>query len=331
MNNIWLNRTVNRLKKVLLLNDKQLFVIIICLAISTGFWFLNALGKFYTVEIRVPVKYVNLPDNKTLANVLPNEFALKIRAHGFTILRKKASYFFSPFEFNVNDMTNNRMLESKKSNYEFPTRIFYNEISNRMSYDFEILGMSPDTLYFRYGEMVSKKVKVKPNVKIDLKKQFEISGEIKSVPDSVIINGPQSVIDTIMKIETEKRQFIAVDKSIQEVIKIKKSQNLFFVPSEIQVNIPVEEFTEANLTVPIFLSNNAENKTIKLFPSKVKVTFLVSLSRFSVIKPEDFKLSVNYNDIAKGQQRLKINIDSTPSFIYALKINPEELEYLIEN
>lgn len=331
MNKSWLYNLGQRLKKVLLLNDKQLFVIIICLAISTGFWFLNALGKYYTVEVKVPVKYVNLPNNKTLANVLPNEFSLKIRAHGFTILRKKASYFFSPFEFNVNEITKNRMTESKRSNFEFPTRNFYNEISNQMSYDFEILGMTPDTLFFSYGEMGSKKVKVIPNVKIDLKKQYEISGEIKSTPDSVIISGPQTMLDTIEQIGTEIKKFNITDKSIQEEFTVKKIQNLFFDPPTIQVNIPVEEFTEANLSVPITINNIPENLNIKLFPAKVKVTFLVSLSRFSVIKPEDFKLSVNYTDITSGIQRLKINIESKPAFIYALKISPEELEYLIEN
>jgi hypothetical protein len=83
--------------------------------------------------------------------------------------------------------------------------------------------------------------------------------------------------------------------------------------------------------VPVLINNQPDNLNVKLFPPKVKVSFLVGLSRFSEIKPEDFKLAVSYNDIIEGKPRLKITVESTPSYIYALKVSPEELEYLIEN
>ena len=49
------------------------------------------------------------------------------------------------------------------------------------------------------------------------------------------------------------------------------------------------------------------------------------------MKPEDFKLTVSYTNIIEGKLRLKIAVQSTPSYIYDLKITPEELVYLIEN
>ena len=47
--------------------------------------------------------------------------------------------------------------------------------------------------------------------------------------------------------------------------------------------------------------------------------------------PEDFKLTVNYSEIKDGKERLKITSESTPAYLYDLKITPEEIEYLIEN
>jgi len=327
----WVYKTVKYLKKVYFRNDKRVAAYLICVAIATGFWFLNALSKMYTVNIIAPVSYVNLPNNKTLASEPPEQFELRIKAHGFTILRHKISFFFTPLKFNVNEMTANRMVESRRTSFQFPVRQFMNELAYQLSNDLEILNMNPDTLFFKFDQMGQKRVKVKPDVEVNLKKQYQISGEIKSSPDSVTVNGPQSVLDTLRFVSTEIQRFNAVDKAIQTEAIVQPLKEMFFEPQKVEVTIPVEEYTEAQLLVPVELLNRPDAVKVKLFPAKVKVSFQVGLSRFSEIHPEDFKLTVLYSDIQAGKQRLKITTETAPAFIYALKISPEEPEYLIES
>ena len=331
MKTSWIYRLLKYLKKVYFRNDKRVAAYIVCIAIATGFWFLNALSKTYTVEIVAPVHYVNLPNNKTLSNLLPEQFTLTIEAHGFTILRHKLIFLIMPLEFNVNDLTNNRMTESKKSNFAFPTRQFLRELSYQLSNELKIVSMNPDTLFFKFGQMGHKRVKVKPNVQVNLKKQYQISGNIQTIPDSVSVSGPQSMLDTIHFAYTSAQKFNATDKTIQSVTSVIPMKELFFEPKSVKLNIPVEEYTEAQQSVPVILINQPANTNIKLFPSKVKISFLIGLSRFSEVHPEDFKLSVSYKDIVNGKQRLKIKAESVPAFLYQLKITPEEIEYLIEN
>lgn len=326
----WVYKLVKFLKKVYFRNDKRVAAYLICVAIATGFWFLNALSKTYTVTLTAPVTYVNFPDNKTLANTPPDKFDLKIKAHGFTILRHRLSFLFMPLEFNVNDMTNNRMKESRRNSYAFPSRQFLSELSYMMSNEMEILSMSPDTLFFKYDQMGQKKVKVKPRLRINMKKQYQISGETKSIPDSVNVNGAQSVIDTIHFAFTDPIRVNEAAQTIQAEAKISQIKEIYFDPKVVEVTIPVEEYTESQQVVPVEMKDQPNDMTIKLFPPKVKISFQVGLSRFSEIKPEDFKLSVSYNDIKEGKQRLKITAEDVPSYLYSIKISPEELEYLIE-
>ena len=312
-------------------NDKRVAAYLVCVAIATGFWFLNALNKTYTDDIIAPVNFVNLPNNKILASDLPDKVELTVRAHGFTILRHKLSFLISPLEFNVNELTNNRMVESKKNSFAFPTRQFLTELSYLLSNDLEVLSMNPDTLFFNFDKSGHKKVKIKPSVQIDLKKQFRISGEITTLPDSVTVNGPQYMLDTLRSVTTVKKQFSLVNEPVHTEINLKTVKDLFFEPQSVKLVIPVEEYTESQQSVPVSFENLPENVKVKLFPARVKVGFQVGLSRFSGIHPEDFKLMVDYNDIQKGKQRLKIKVKSNPAFIYAVKITPEEIEYLIEN
>jgi hypothetical protein len=327
----WVYKLVKYLKKVYFKNDKRVAAYLVCVAIATGFWFLNALSKTYTVKIVAPVEYYNFPNNKTLANNLPDKFELTIRSHGFTILRRKLIFLLGPLSFNVNEMTNSRMLDIKKNNFALPTRQFLNELSYQLSNDIEILSMTPDTLFFRFGKMTQKRVKIKPVVNVNLKKQFQISGEKSTSPNTVVVSGPQSILDTLQFVYTNPSEFNDVDQSIKAKAEISPVKDLFFDPQWVELMIPVEEYTEAQQSVPVNITDVPANLKVKLFPAQVKVSFLVGLSRFSEIHSEDFKLAVSYTDIENGQQRLRIKSVSVPAFLYDVKITPEEIEYLIEN
>jgi len=327
----WIYKAIKYLKKVYFRNDKRVAAYLVCVFIATGFWFLNALSKTYTVDIIAPVSYVNFPNNKTIASKPADQFNLKIKAHGFTILRHKLSFLFMPLEFNVNEMTENRMQDSKKSSFAFPSRQFFSEMSYQLSNELDIVRMSPDTLFFKFDQMGNKRVKVKPDIKLDLKKQFQISGVIEIKPDSITVNGAQSTLDTLQAVYTETLRVNNADQSITTQAKIRRMNEIYFERQNVKMTIPIEEYTEAVQSIQVMLVNQPEGVNIKLFPSKVKVSFQVGLSRFSQIHPEDFKLTVQYNDIMEGKQRLRIKAETIPAFIYSLKISPEELEYLIEN
>lgn len=327
----WVYKVVKYLKKIYFKNDRRVVAYLICVGIATGFWFLNALNKTYTVKMTVPVSYINLPNNKTLENQLPGKFDLTIKSHGFNILRHQVSFLFVPFEFNVNEITNGRMMESRTNSYAFPTRQFLGDLSNQFSSEMDVVGMSPDTLYFKFGKMRQKLVKVKPMVQVNLEKQYQISGPIKTFPDSVLVSGPQSIINTIDYVMTDSEKFDAVDQPISAEVELEKIKEVFMDVQRVVVNIPVEEYTEAQFTVSVAVKDPSPNVNIKLFPQTVKVTFQVGLTSFPKIHPEDFKLFVTYSDISEGKQRLKVTAESIPENLYDLKITPEEIEYLIQN
>lgn len=327
----WLYRTVKYLKKFYFRNDKRVAAYFVCLIIATGFWFLNALSKTYTADIVAPVVYTNLPANKTLVSQLPEKLDMTVKAHGFTILRHKISFLFMPIDFNVNEMTNDRMTTGRRTSFSFPSAMFLSELSYQLSNDMEILSINPDTLFFNFGQVRQQKVKVKPSGAVKLKKQYQVSGEIQVVPDSVTVSAPQAVIDTIHFAYTKELGGNDIDKNIDAEVELKQSGQFFFEPNKVKMVVPVEEYTETEQLIPIQVAGQPENVRIKLFPAKARVTFQVALSRFSNIRPEDFKLRVSYDDILAGKKHLSVKKEGVPPHIYELKLIPQEVEYLIEN
>lgn len=311
-------------------NDRRLIIYLICVAISTIFWFLNALNKEYSVELYFPVKYTNLPKNKLLSNTPPDRFSLKVNSYGFTILRHKLSLAFSPLVFDVNEFTGQRMETSDHAEYAIPSKQFINRISEQVSNELQITEIHPDTLYFRFDRIVAKKIAIQPNLSYELKKQHLLSSIITTQPDSVMVWGPETVLDTLRFIQTKHQHFKSLDHTIQQQVALTPYKNMVYEPNRVALNIPVEEYTEKQLVVPVSVRNLPDSVQVNLFPDKVKVNFLISLNRFSEIKPTDFLISVSFQDILNKAELLDLKLESQPPYSFSVSFSPEKVEYLIE-
>ena len=305
-------------------------IFLICVGIATSFWFLNALNKDYKVELSFPVKYTNLPKDKVLASNPPSHFILEVNAHGFSILRHKLSLSFSPLVFNVNEFTGKRMEQSDRSKFAISSRRFTDRISDQISNELRIDHIWPDTLYFNFDKIVQKKVKVAAQLNLEFKRQFYQNGLVQTRPDSILILGPQSVLDTIDVIYTKQQDYKEIDQTIQRNISLEETDNISLETKRVVLTIPVEEYTQKELEIPISIEGLPDSVKVNLFPTKAKLSFMAGLSTFNEIVETDFKASVSFQDIQKKQEKLQVIIAEQPANLQAVSITPTEVEYLIE-
>ena len=311
-------------------NDRKLVIYLICVGIATIFWFLNALNKEYTVELKFPVKYTNLPPNKVLVTPPPKELTLKVHAYGFTVLRHKLSISFSPLIFNVNEFTAKRMEKSSRSNFAIASKLFIDRFSGQISNEFKIIEIEPDTIYFKFDHVISKKVAVRPNLTCTFKKQHFLSARITTSPDSVTASGPKTIIDTLHFVSTAFQHYDLLEQTTQRNVLLDYSKNIVLQPQRVILKIPVEEYTEKQLEVPIQIDDLPQNTHVNLFPDKVQITFMIGLNYFSGVKPEDFKVTVSYQDIKNKTELLPLKLEEQPPHLFNVSLNPRKIEYLIE-
>ncbi len=311
-------------------NNRKLATYLVCVSIATFLWFLNALNKQYSVNLTFPVKYTNWPANKILVNHPPDHFVLSVNSFGFTLLRYKLSLAFSPLIFNVNELTEGKMESSAKSEYAIPTRPFISRLSEQVSNELNITEIHPDTLVFLFDKVISKPVKVRPNVSFELKQQHFLNDVVTTIPDSILVSGPKSILDTLSFINTTYQHYKNVDHTIRQNIPLEKYRNLAFKTDRVLLEIPVEEYTEKQLAVPVTIKDLPQGVQVNLFPDKVNVSFMIALSRFRDVDAGDFRISADYGEIKKKEELLHLKIDTQPPFIHSLSLSPEQIEYLIE-
>jgi YbbR domain-containing protein len=308
-------------------NNRRVAVFLICLAIAASLWLLNALGKDYAATVSYPVKYINPPDNRFLANNTPVKLDLKIEGQGFTILRYKLMSF-SPIVLDIEQVTSN--IEPNSGTYNVQSKNLIREVSSQLSSEIQINEINPEILEIVLDSLITKTVPVELDIDVEFVPQFNLKNPIKTVPDEVKITGPAIALEKISAVKTKVSITNKLETGINQEIELIHPEKTSISPEKVNLIIEVEKYTEKELKIPIDIIHKPAGVRIKLFPSEVKVLFTVGLSRFETIKPADFGVSVDYNSVVDNVNNLDILLFKKPDFIQGVRINPERVEFLIE-
>ncbi|MCL3782075.1 hypothetical protein EMN47_16935 [Prolixibacteraceae bacterium JC049] len=326
----WLEKINNSIKKIDPKKNQKPLIYLICVLIASTLWFLNALSDSYTTTISFPVKFTNFPENKILVNEPPKKLDLKVNAFGFTLLRNSLSMAFHPLIFNVNEFTNQRMQRSQSSYFRIGTDRYLERLQSQVSSEMKIISVMPDSIIFQFDPIVEKKVGIKANVQLSTKEQFIQTSSIKLIPDSVQLAGPKSVLDTLNYITTDLMEFTGVNKTIHRNISLPDINNITYKKKRTVLNIPIEQYTESKISVPVQVINAPDSIKLITFPSKIEINYLVALSQYKNIDHSLFKAIVDYSETNKVKNKISINIQQAPQNIISYSFDIKSVEYLKE-
>jgi hypothetical protein len=194
--------------------NRELPVFAFFLLLSFIFWYLNELGKELEGTINYPVRYINPPRERIVTGDLPGKLEMDLRGPGYSILKMKLSSSRAPVVIDFSKMAPKR-LPGVMPNYYLVTSGMIQSISKQLHSDFEIIALHPDTLFFGYDRLVTKRMAVIPDLSLELSEGKKVV--VVSEPDSVTVRGPEHMLDTLKGIPTRHRSL----KRIEENFKVR--------------------------------------------------------------------------------------------------------------
>lgn len=328
--------TGKELNKILGVAKKKLFnrnvaVFTFFLLLSFIFWYINALSKNINGTVNFPVRYTNFPENLALVNELPDKLKLEVQGPGYSILKARISGNKTPL---IIDVKNSGLeVSGEESDLEF----FIYSYNLRESFirqirsDFEINSVIPDSINFVFDKVIIKKVPVKPDIKVNPLRQFMISGDIITDPDSVEISGPKAVIDTIDYVLTKSHEYNQINEEISRNIDLESIRKVGISHKRVEITVPVEQFTEEVIDIPVRILNMPDTADVKLFPNMVSIHFNIALSDYNRIQEIPFEAVVDIKDLdVRKIDRLTVELVNLPTFIQNVRYNPKQVEYIFE-
>jgi hypothetical protein len=287
-----------------------------------------ALSKDYTITAFFSVKYINIPTDKVIANKLPEKVEIEVKSSGFNIMLFKLT---SHKESLLIDINNARPL-GVPNHYYLLNNLRLDVMSEQLRDKMEILRVSPDSIFLNYNRKVTKRVPVKSNLKINFKEQYHLKDSVRIKPSFVNVSGAEDVVSKINYVMTDKKEKYNVSKSMVVKLDIMLTPELKFAelsPSSVEISLQVVKYTEGTVEIPLEIINPISGVNLKTFPSKVTVKYNVTIDDFEKVNPSQFTAVVDWKDIQKESNKLKVQLIKFPSIVNSVKINPDKVEYII--
>ena len=291
--------------------------------IAALFWLLIKLSINYTVTEPLTINIKDTPANLVLTNGT-QKINVTLSSSGFELLR----YYFKPSPRRKVDISLEEvpLHKDSESTYSFGSSYAKEKIANFLKIETNEVSFEENRIILNMEQLDSIKVKVIPNTDITYEKQYNRLGKIQLTPDSITIYGPKNKISEIDNVYTQNLILRNVNQNINVDLPLKLDKMLKADHNDVNVKIFVEKYTEAVANVPI--TNNAKNN-LRLFPDKVKIKYMVSLTDYNIIKENSFKVNIDTIDINPENNYLPIYLTDYPNNTKILSIEPKEVEYII--
>ncbi len=254
-----------------------------------------------------------------------------VDAYGYTLLVYKLRLALSPVLLNVTELVDNAIEKGYRNKFTVSTVNHKEEIEKQISSEIRILSIKPDSLIFNFSKIISKRIKVKPNVKIGFESQYSLMEEPFTTPDSIQVSGPKNVLDTMKFVYTNFHSYSRLSHSVEEKATVQSIRGLTIPVTEVKLSVPVEQNTEVSFEVPIVIINKPDNIVLKTFPGKVKVSCRIGLSKYKKLDYNAFRAFINYEKISINDTKLPVLFESSSKAVLSVSFAPKDVEYILEH
>lgn len=267
---------------------EKIIVFIIAFLLALGLWFLVNMSRNYNLDIKMPLKLGNIPEDKALASDLPKTATVNLQGEGW----KLVSLYNNPPEIylNVTDDEINLHEQVREQLSTLPT--------------VTVLKVSPVMVDVELDGKVSKKVPVVSDLEVSFQDQFNFLESPRLEPDSVVIRGSSKRLEKIDSISTQSVDLDRISDDIdQRVPLVKPGNRIGLSTSSVRYYARVAEFTEGESTVEVVARHVPPDKQVTFSPSMVSIRYEVPI--------KEYKETSETNPFAAYVTYQKINNDST--------------------
>ena len=305
--------------------NKQFLIFVFFLVLSGIFWLMMTLNETYEKDFAVAVRLVGEPKNTVITTPMSDTIRVTIRDKGFMLLGYATSHKLRPINLDFNTYAN-----SETGHGTVPVADLQKAIRLQLFSSSTISSIKADRFdfYFNYG--LKKTVKVSLDGSIVPAKDYYLA-HVQFWPDKVTVYASRHKLDSIATIPTTYMRVVNFSDTVVKYVTLKAIDGVKIVPSRVKMVLYPDILTEATAEVPITAINRPPGLVIRTFPQRVKVTFSVGASMYRQVKLNDFRVVVDYKDVAAHpSDKCNLYVTGKPRGVGNVQLEMNQVDYLIE-
>ena len=291
------------------------------LLLSFTFWTSTKLSNTYIVEESFSIIWTNIP-NGIIPSSENQQMNVSISASGIEIL------IYRLINKSINISLSQADFSGEKGLIDLRGQDFF--IKKQFFENTKLNILNPLFLEFKFSRLEEKVFTVVPQIEINLRAGYLIDSSLKVTPDSILVRGPKSILDTLNSIQSESIIVDDLYENFRKKVSLRSIPEIQLSESKVTVEVAVSRYTEKEFLLNVEVINLPLGTRVKLFPPKAKVRVTLPLSVLRTIKTSDFNLVVDYNNIFKDvEKKLDLIMIRRPSSVKKVILEPKKVNYLI--
>ena len=273
--------------------NKEFLIFLFFLFLSGTFWLLMALNETYEYEYPVTPRLVGVPKNVVITGDIDDTVHVTIRDKGFTLVTYLTGRKFRPLSFKFTSYA------KASGKGIIPHTDIVKQITAQLFGSSKLIKVTPDHMefFFNYGR--SKTVPIRMSGKVVTDNSYYLA-RTQFFPRQITIYANEHLLDSIKYVTTQPFYISHLGDTVVQEVGLKP------------INMP-------------------DGKTLRTFPAKVRVQFIVGASLFRSIKDSDFEVVADYNDFASHpSDKCSLLLRKTPPTVLKAHLEMNRVDYLIE-
>lgn len=306
--------------------NRQFFAFLFFLFLSASFWLFQTLNETYDREIQVKLQLTDVPENVVVTTEPPTHLRLTLRDRGFILLRYQYLHrsIFPTIKLKWSE------INTPNGHVTLSTADLLKPILANLEGSTQLVGSKPETVEFFYNYGLCKELPVVFQGKLEADSAYTLMATDVE-PRSVMVYASQRILDTLSAAYLEPLYLTGLTDTTVLEHRFVKIPGVKYVPARPTLRILADRMVEKTVEVPVRGVNFPATKTLRTFPSKVKVTFQVGMSQYRKVTAESFVLPIHYEDLLNHKDALfPLSLKSTPYGVKRPRLSPSAVEYVIE-
>ena len=299
---------------------KMFSIFLLC---SFSAWFVNKLSEPYESGTTFDLNYENLPDTLLISKGLKNQLEAKVSTNGFQFL-------YHNFNRKIIDLDVSK-LQTTLGKFYFPKNLLEKTIRRQLSSNIKLVDIYHDTLFLNVFKVKSKEIPIKPTITLTLEQNHLMNGTLTVKPHTIVIKGPETEIDSIQEIKTEKIELLDLYTNFSvnaDLLLPNHMINTVMSAHSVQLSGTVVKFSEKVFQANIQVLNVPNQYRVKTFPNSISVLCKASIEHLKAIDSSDFQVIADYQD--RVDDKMFLNIKIHPTEAYDVRLLENQVNFILE-
>lgn len=317
------------LDKLFVRGGRDGIILIFSFLLAFFMWSVQKLSQDYSTYIKYKVLVTSSLEGRAQRAVSNDLLVVRGKSSGFYILKQLYGSEEDVLEIAVEP-------KQLKRAYDTPDKFYLRsadiqtKLQEVLGADLSLESFTTDTLYFNFPRQTYKKVPVSVKHKMKYQTQYMPFSPIVLKPDSILIYGQTTVLNTIDSVCTNVITGENLNESVNGFISIGPIDGVRFSASEVYYSQEIGRYVESAVNVKVSVLNAPERKNVAVIPQEVKVKYRMP---FAGIKggfaASDFVIIADYDELGNDGKTIQPLLSKAPKGVYTTRIEPKFVECII--